>query len=381
MFCQTHQCAGRLAVSALALTLLSACAATAPTGRTTAEPGATASATNSAFVQLEGAYQAKLGVWAVDTGTGRTVGWRADERFPYASTYKALAAAAVLRQASPALDETIHFTRADVVTYSPVTEQHVDSGMTLREVCEAAVTKSDNTAGNLLLARLGGPAGFTAALRAAGDPTTRSDRTETDLNEAVPNDPRDTGTPHQLALDLRRFAVDYGLPADRRDLLDGWLRGNTTGAALIRAGAPADPAEIRNASGSRSHNRARRRAFSGSAATRCLPMVAASTATASSSGSGSSIRQAAPSRATRSSMVPRLVTMVALPSPPGNSGLTSAGSAALSSTTRTRRPRVSRWNRRERSAVAAGMSSGPAGRRRTGRPPRRRAVPSRRRSG
>ncbi|GGT59770.1 beta-lactamase [Streptomyces kurssanovii] len=178
-------------------------------------------------------------MYAVDTGSGRTVTHRADERFAYCSTHKALTAAAVLDQNSLAgLDKVVRYTRDDLVDHSPVTEKHVDSGMTLRAVCDAAVRYSDNTAANLLFDELGGPKAFQATLAALGDTTTHADRLETALNEATPGDIRDTSTPRALAGDLREYVLGDTLDADKKALLTHWLKGNTTGDDLIRAGVP-----------------------------------------------------------------------------------------------------------------------------------------------
>ncbi|WP_074433083.1 class A beta-lactamase [Neobacillus dielmonensis] len=196
---------------------------------------------NREFANLESQFDARLGVYAIDTGTNRTVSYRPNERFAYASTYKALAAGALLQQSSmDQLDELVTYNSEDIVSYSPVTELHVDTGMTLREVIDAAVRYSDNTAGNLLLKKLGGPEGFEAALRQIGDHTTMADRYETELNAAIPGDKRDTSTPKALAASLEAFAVDDVLPAGKRALLTDWMQGNATGDALIRAGAPTD---------------------------------------------------------------------------------------------------------------------------------------------
>ncbi|WP_413789313.1 class A beta-lactamase [Paenibacillus tyrfis] len=191
------------------------------------------------FIQLENKFGARLGVYAIDTGTSRTIAYRPEERFAFASTYKALAAGAVLQQSSIAnLDKVITYTKEDLVTYSPITEKHVETGMTLRDICDATIRYSDNTAGNLLLKELGGPKGFETALKKIGDNVTTSARFETDLNQAVPGDTRDTSTPKALATTLQAFTVGDVLPTDKRKLLTDWLRGNTTGAKLIRAGVP-----------------------------------------------------------------------------------------------------------------------------------------------
>ncbi|WP_035858010.1 class A beta-lactamase [Cryptosporangium arvum] len=196
--------------------------------------------TRDALRRLESTYDARLGVYAVDTGTGRTVAYRADERFAYASTYKALAAAAVLDRTDPAdLNRVVRYTAADVVDGSPVTAEHAGRGLPLGRIAEAAITKSDNTAGNLLFRELGGPAGFERELRCLGDRVTSADRLEPALNGAVPGDVRDTSTPRALAADLRAYALGDALDVADRGRLVGWLRGNTTGAELIRAGVPA----------------------------------------------------------------------------------------------------------------------------------------------
>ncbi|WP_409177555.1 BBI family class A beta-lactamase [Brevibacillus fortis] len=200
-----------------------------------------ASAMDQKFAALENKFDARLGVYAIDTETDLAVAYRGDERFAFASTYKALAAGAVLHQKPlEELDKVITYTKDDLVTYSPVTEKHVATGMTLREVADAAVRYSDNTAGNLLFKELGGPKGFESALRQIGDSVTSSERYETELNEAKPEDIRDTSTPKALATSLRAYTVGDVLSSDKKTILIEWLQGNTTGAKLIRAGVPKD---------------------------------------------------------------------------------------------------------------------------------------------
>jgi beta-lactamase class A len=126
------------------------------------------------------------------------------------------------------------------VVNSPVTKDHVGApGMSLAELCEAAMTMSDNTAGNLLLASLGGPQGLTAYARSLGDTVTRLDRIEPELNEAAPGDARDTTTPAAMAANVRALAVDKALSAVSREQLVRWLIGNKTGDTRLRAGLPA----------------------------------------------------------------------------------------------------------------------------------------------
>ncbi|MFF9563366.1 class A beta-lactamase [Leifsonia sp. NPDC014704] len=203
----------------------------------TADPRSESAA--RALAELESQYGATLGVSAVDTGTGRSVGYRQDDRFAYASTSKVFLAGAVLaRSSDEQLDATVPYTSDDLVSYSPVTETMAGVGMPLRDIIAAALQKSDNTAANLLFRHLGGPAELEKSLRALGDETTEVERTEPDLNEAAPGDPRDTSTPRALATDLRAYALGDELPADRRKLLVDGMTGNATGDLLIRAGAP-----------------------------------------------------------------------------------------------------------------------------------------------
>jgi beta-lactamase class A len=110
--------------------------------------------------------------------------------------------------------------------------------MNVSDLIAAAIQYSDNTAANLLLNTVGGPASLTAYLRQIGDGVTRLDRIEPDLNSATPGDQRDTTTPGAMMADMRALLVEGHLEGASRDRLLGWLVGNTTGAAKLRAGLP-----------------------------------------------------------------------------------------------------------------------------------------------
>jgi beta-lactamase class A len=184
----------------------------------------------------------RIGVAALDTGTGRHVEYRPNERFPMCSTFKVLAAAAVLKlvdEGKEHLDRMVAYGKEEILEYAPVTKEHLKEGrMTLANLCAAAIEQSDNTAGNLLLRAIGGPPGLTNFLRALGDATTRLDRMEPNLNTAIPGDERDTTTPAAMRDDLVRLLTgDVLSPASRRQL-ETWLAGNKTGAQMIRAGVP-----------------------------------------------------------------------------------------------------------------------------------------------
>ena len=192
---------------------------------------------------LERRHGGRLGVAIIDTGNGRRVAHRGDERFPMCTTFKWLAVAAVLARVDrgeESLDRRIVFTPAEVVTYSPITESRTgEPGMSLAEVCQAALRLSDNTAGNLLLDRVGGPAGVTAFARSVGDQATRLDRRETMLNEATPGDPRDTTTPLAMAGAMQAVLLGDVLAAASRERLVTWMAASTTGTKRLKAGMPA----------------------------------------------------------------------------------------------------------------------------------------------
>ena len=191
---------------------------------------------------IEGAVGGRLGVAVLDTAGGAPAGHRLDERFPMCSTFKVLAAALALARVDAGqerLDRRVAVAPADLLEWAPVARLHVGAGMSVAELCEAAVTVSDNTAANLLLAALGGPAGVTAFVRGIGDATTRLDRDEPSLNEARPGDPRDTSTPRAMAATLRTLALGSALSEAGRARWLQWMTASTTGAKRLRAGVPA----------------------------------------------------------------------------------------------------------------------------------------------
>nr|WP_324608283.1 class A beta-lactamase [Streptomyces rimosus] len=188
---------------------------------------------------LERKYDARLGVYALATGTGATVTHRADERFAFCSTFKGMAAAAVLhRHPLSYVSTVVTYTEADLMKHSPVTRKHVATGMTIRQLCDAAVRFSDGTAGNLLLREIGGPGALTAFTRSLGDTVTRMDRIEPAITEATPGDPRDTTSPRAFGTDYRKVVLGNVLAADKRAFLRDLLERNTTGAERIRAAVP-----------------------------------------------------------------------------------------------------------------------------------------------
>ncbi|MCP1842226.1 beta-lactamase class A [Bradyrhizobium sp. USDA 4523] len=224
-----------------ALGLAASC--TLPRQGAAAGPGEPAQRLQQEFARIELATSGRLGVAALDMETGLRASRRGDERFPMCSTFKALASAAVLHRVDrgeSSLDQRVQIEAKDILAYAPVTKAHVGSAMTLSELCAAAITLSDNTAANLLLREIGGPAGFTSFFRTIGDNVSRLDRWEVELNEAVPGDQRDTTSPVAMLKDLQRVVLGDVLQTVSRQKLVDWMVANKTGDARLRAGVPRD---------------------------------------------------------------------------------------------------------------------------------------------
>jgi beta-lactamase class A len=191
---------------------------------------------------IEARIGGQIGVAALDTTNSEHVDYRADERFPMCSTFKFLAAAAVLKRVDEKKEKLERFVRygaKEILEYAPVTKEHLkDGGMTLGALCAAAIEQSDNTAGNLLLNAIGGPAGLTNFVRTLGDRVTRLDRIELELNSVIPGDERDTTTPAAICSDMQRVLLGDALSEASRRQLEDWLQRNETGGLMIRAGVP-----------------------------------------------------------------------------------------------------------------------------------------------
>lgn len=226
----------------LTLTLASAApawlhAAAPPTG------GPQAADLAQALAALEQRAGGRLGVAVLDTGTGALTGLRVDERFGLCSTFKLPLAAVVLRlidQGRLRADQWVPITPADLQSYAPVAKQHLaHGGMTVQALAEATQTTSDNTAANLLLGLMGGPAGFTQHLRDLGDPITRLDRLEPAMNLVPLGEQRDTTTPAAMARTTALMLTGTALSAASRQRLANWMVATQTGLRRLRAYAPA----------------------------------------------------------------------------------------------------------------------------------------------
>ncbi len=193
---------------------------------------------------LERRHGGRLGVAILDTGSGRRIVRRGSERFLMCSTFKLLAVAAVLARVdrgSESLQRRIVFGEQALLAYAPVTSRRAGApGMTVAELCEAAITLSDNTAANLLLTSLGGPLEVTRFVRDLGDSVTRLDRIEPELNVGAPGDIRDTTTPDAMLATVHRLLLGGALSDASCAQLVSWLRDCSTGRDKLRAGVPAD---------------------------------------------------------------------------------------------------------------------------------------------
>jgi len=202
----------------------------------------TPAAAHAQLAALEQQAGGRLGVSAWRTDDGARIAHRADERFPMCSTFKAMLAAAVLARSvseQGLLQKTIRYTAKELVTYSPLTEEHLADGMTVAELCAATLQHSDNSAANFLMKLLGGPRAVTAFARSIGNQVFQLERWETKLNSAIPGETRDTASPASMAHSLQQLLLGSSLPAPQRQQLETWMRGNLTGDQRIRAGVPA----------------------------------------------------------------------------------------------------------------------------------------------
>src|SRR5262245_20460023 len=125
------------------------------------------------------------------------------------STFKLLAVGAELQridQETEKLERFIPYGEKDLLEYAPVTRQHVgEGGMILEALSAAAIEQSDNTAANLILQTIGGPAGVTNFARSLYDKITRRDRKEPEMNDVRPGNDRDTTSPAAMGTDLQRL--------------------------------------------------------------------------------------------------------------------------------------------------------------------------------
>lgn len=196
--------------------------------------------TRNQLNKLEHSFDGKIGIFAMNTANQQTIHYRSKERFPIQSTFKLIVVAAILKKSAtnPNLLQTkIFYTKKDLQSWSPITEKHINSGMTIAELCDATMKYSDNTAVNLLMKQLGGPAVITDFAHSIGDSAFNISHYEEELN-SNPKSIDDTSTPENMAINLKKITFSNILPSSYINLLLNWMKANTTGDAQIRAGVP-----------------------------------------------------------------------------------------------------------------------------------------------
>lgn len=199
-------------------------------------------AAETAIAAIEERYGGRLGVFAIDTASGRTLAHRADERFLMCSTFKGLLAAQVLSRVDSGqedLTRLVPYSEKDLVFTSPVTKANVGQGaLSVATLCQAIVEVSDNTAAVLLMRSAGGPEGLNRFVRGLGDMVTRSDRYEPDSNQS--NGVLDTTTPRAIVGCAQTILLGDVLGEKSRKTLEGWMIAAKPGLKRLRASFPAD---------------------------------------------------------------------------------------------------------------------------------------------
>lgn len=197
-------------------------------------------AAQSALADIEQRHGGRLGVFAVDSGSGRTLAHRADERFLMCSTFKGLLAALVFSRVDAGqetLTRMVPYTEKDLIFTSPVTKANVGRGaMPVGALCQAILEVSDNTAAILLMRDAGGPAALTRFIRGLGDTVTRSDRYEPASNAY--RGVLDTTTPRAIAGTVRKILLGDVLSRTSRDQLEAWMVACKPGLNRLRAALP-----------------------------------------------------------------------------------------------------------------------------------------------
>lgn len=195
------------------------------------------------FSKLESQYNGRLGISATNTSNSQTIDYRSDEEFPFCSTSKLMVVAATLKHSeteSNLLQKQLKYSAEDIKQsgYAPITTNNLTTGMNVSQLCEAALDYSDSLAMNLLIQNIGGIASINSFAKSIGDNSFRLDRLEPKLNSAIPNDRRDTTTPRAMKNSLQKVTIGNYLQPSQQNILQNWLKNNTTGDLRIRAGTP-----------------------------------------------------------------------------------------------------------------------------------------------
>jgi beta-lactamase class A len=196
------------------------------------------------LAQLETSSNGRIGLSAISTANNMHIEYRANERFPMGCTSKVIGVAAILKKSmsnNSLLQQKFTYTKNDLTNWSPITEKYVTDGMTIKDLCAAAICYSDNTAMNLLVKKLGGLQQINAFARSIDDLYFRQDHGwPEEALSGGPNNVTDSTTPAAMEKSLQQLTLGNVLAPQQRELLLTWLKNNTTGNARIRAGVPKD---------------------------------------------------------------------------------------------------------------------------------------------
>ena len=225
--------------------LAASCRAAAPTENATQERSGKDLQARLEAIRATLGPGGRLGVAAIETGSGREIRFDADSRYGMASTFKLPLAGAVLALAERgkiSLEEKLPFPPGKPLDDSPAVERYrSEGGLSVIRLCSAIVELSDNTGANMLLQRIGGPQALTAFIRTCGDKVTRLDRFEMALNSNLPGDPRDTTSPAAMARLTRTLVLGDVLSRQSRNHLSTWLQKSVPGPDRLKAGMPSPP--------------------------------------------------------------------------------------------------------------------------------------------
>lgn len=204
-------------------------------------PGNVRRRLDSAMSGIESAYGLTVGVAAGRLGKPPAYAYRGGDTFPMCSLFKTLAVARLLRD--HAYDDgfwqrRIAFRKDQIVENSIICAADQDRNMSVEELADAALRFSDNTAGNLLLGLMGGPQGIGAYAQTLGALSTRLDRWEPELNEALPGDVRDTSTPSDIHRLYESLLLGNALDTLGQARLRGWMLRNATSGERLGAVVP-----------------------------------------------------------------------------------------------------------------------------------------------
>lgn len=191
------------------------------------------------IAKLDASLDGVLGVAAIDLTTGRTIAYHADVVFPTASTIKIpimIQLFRAVRLGDVKLSDSIPVTVVELVDDSPVVEKAAKSAgrITIRELLEAMIQVSDNTATNKLIELLS-MAKVNRAMDEMGFLQTRLRRRMIDLAAAARNE-ENVSTPLEMARIMetiyRGKAVDEGASREMLDVM-------TATKAEVRKAIPA----------------------------------------------------------------------------------------------------------------------------------------------